>query len=97
MTEKLVRAVGGLWPFPLLPVFVWLTAEGFLNFGGGEKDILLVIPLGVFGFIYSIAYFVALRFKLSVPKSMGAAFFTSLLLVFIIGFVLRVYLGLSSH
>lgn len=43
-SQKTLVIVGWLWPLPALPLFLWLTMEGVLNFGGGEKDILMVHP-----------------------------------------------------
>ena len=46
------RVISLLWPFLLLPAFVFATAEGILNFGGGEKDIFLAIPLALLAVLY---------------------------------------------
>jgi hypothetical protein len=42
--QAAIRILVALLPLLLTPVFGFLLADGYLNFGGGEKDILLVIP-----------------------------------------------------
>jgi hypothetical protein len=39
-------------PLLLTVLFGWLTMEGHLNFGGGEKDIFLLIPLLLWSFVW---------------------------------------------
>jgi len=47
-----LRLLTGALPLALTPVFVWLVAEGLLNFGGGEKDILLAVPWMLWSVIF---------------------------------------------
>jgi hypothetical protein len=53
-TRALAGLLATLWPWPLVMVFFYATAEGYLNFGGGEKDIVLVLPLALLALIYSV-------------------------------------------
>ena len=46
---KLLLAVA---PFLLTALFGWLVMDGHLNFGGGEKDVFLLVPL----LLWSLAY-----------------------------------------
>ena len=48
----------GVLPLLLSGVLVWLTMEGHLNFGGGEKDVLLAIPLLLWSLAYLSCYLV---------------------------------------
>jgi hypothetical protein len=50
------RTLALLWPLPLAPLFVWLAAEDHIRLGGGDKDIILGIPLALFALIYLPAY-----------------------------------------
>lgn len=43
-------------PLPLIYLFAHLTAEGVFNFGGGEKDIILVLPLLFWYLVYVVVY-----------------------------------------
>jgi hypothetical protein len=49
------RAISLLWPLPLVPVTGFAITEGWLNLGGGEKDIILVLPLAAFAIVYLFA------------------------------------------
>lgn len=49
------RAISLLWPLPLVPFTGLAITEGWLNFGGGEKDIILVLPLAAFAIVYVFA------------------------------------------
>jgi hypothetical protein len=43
-----------LLPFLLTWPLGWATMEGYLNFGGGEKDIFLLVPWLLWSIIYAI-------------------------------------------
>ena len=44
MRRSFFRAGICLLPLAVTPIWIFLIAEGSLNFGGGEKDLFLVIP-----------------------------------------------------
>lgn len=46
-------------PILLTPLWGYLIADGYLNFGGGEKDLFLLIPWVVWAFIYLLIFIVA--------------------------------------
>lgn len=70
VTGPMRRAISLLWPLPLVPFTGLAVTEGWLNFGGGEKDIILVLPLAVFAIVY---LFAALLFwVLGVPPAATA-------------------------
>ena len=52
------RFLLGIAPLGFTPLLAFLIAEGHLNFGGGEKDLLLLIPWTLWAIIYSIIYVV---------------------------------------
>ncbi len=52
-----IRVLAALLPFACTPVLGYLLTEGYLNLGGGEKDILLVLPWGFFSLIYGCSCF----------------------------------------
>jgi len=38
------RLILSIVPLALTPLLGFLIAEGYLNFGGGEKDLFLLVP-----------------------------------------------------
>ncbi|MDI6853752.1 MAG: hypothetical protein QME75_09150 [Deltaproteobacteria bacterium] len=54
MSNILGRLGLGLLPLAMTPLLLWLTGEGYLNFGGGCKDILALIPW----LIWALAFFI---------------------------------------
>lgn len=51
----LARPFVALLPLAATFLFAVLTMEGYLNFGGGEKDIFLVLPLLLFSLIFLLS------------------------------------------
>ena len=51
--NRLTQAVVAALPVLLTPLLLFAIAEGWLDFGGGEKDIILVFPY----FIGTAAFF----------------------------------------
>jgi hypothetical protein len=47
-----------LLPLEIAPVLGYLISEGVLNFGGGEKDILLLIPWLVWSLLYAVLFII---------------------------------------
>lgn len=72
-----------LLPLAMTPVWVYLIADGYLNFGGGEKDLFLVIPWivwsGIFLLISVAAWVRGLPWKRGLVWSAAAA--TAILVV----------------
>jgi hypothetical protein len=64
-------------PLALTPVWAFLIADGYLNFGGGEKDLLLLIPWLLWSFLYLVFFIISwlkhLPLKLGVIYSAGGA------------------------
>ncbi len=58
MKRWIVRLSLLLTPLALVPVFWFLVAESILNFGGGEKDLLLMIPLLIWSIVYMVIFVV---------------------------------------
>ena len=50
-----VRLVAGFLPLALTAAFGFLLAEGHLDLGGGEKDIVWVIPCALWSLLYAIS------------------------------------------
>ena len=45
-----------LLPLLLTPVWGYLIAEGYLNFGSGEKDLFLLIPWMAWSVVYLLSF-----------------------------------------
>jgi hypothetical protein len=54
----LVRLLLGIVPLLLTVLFAWLVIENYLNFGAGEKDIFVALPLLIWSLVYLISYLV---------------------------------------
>jgi len=48
------RAISLLWTFVLPVAFFWAVAEGPVSLGGGEKDIVLALPLAAFAVLNAL-------------------------------------------
>jgi len=57
-------------PLALTPLWAFLISDGYLNFGGGEKDLLLLIPWLIWSVIYMIIFVVSWIKKLSIKKGL---------------------------
>jgi hypothetical protein len=76
-------------PLLVMPALIYATAEGWLNFGGGEKDLLLAIPYVLWATVFFVTGFVlivnrwALRrwLRRSAILSIGTLFAAWVLLV----------------
>jgi hypothetical protein len=43
-------------PLLLTVLFAWFVMDGYLNFGGGEKEIILAVPLLIWSLVYLCCY-----------------------------------------
>ncbi len=68
-----LRLILSIAPVALTPLLGFLIAHGYLNFGGGEKDILLLIPWLVWSVVYFVLFLIFWRRKLSIQKGCGYA------------------------
>ena len=59
MINFLGKLILCLAPMLLTPVWGYLIADGYLNFGGGDKDLFLLVPWVVWAFIYLLIFLVA--------------------------------------
>jgi hypothetical protein len=56
MRAFVTRIVACLAPLVFTPVWGFLIAEGYLDFGGGCKDIILLIPWVLWSLVYSVCF-----------------------------------------
>ncbi len=68
--EALYRIPAALLPLVLTPLFVWLIGEGYLDFGGGEKDLIMVFPWLLWSIFFLVAFLVCWRRKVTFGRSL---------------------------
>ena len=56
-------------PLLLTPVLGYLLAQGYINLGGGEKDILVLLPWMAWSLVFAISSWVLWRRGYSVVRS----------------------------
>ncbi len=95
ISPRALAIIGWLWPLPALPLFLWLTMEGVLNFGGGEKDILMIVPATFYALLYWIALAVWRRRKVPPGRAILYALGTAVVAQLIIGLAFAAYLGVK--
>jgi len=100
----MIRALGrlalSLLPLALTPAFGFLLAEGYVNLGGGCKDILALIPWIIWAFSYFLVSLACWWKQVPVLRTMlyvaaGATGFLGLLFVILLLFQAR-YLGIKG-
>ncbi len=69
----ILRLILSIVPLAVTPLLGFLIADGYLNFGGGEKDLLLLIPWMVWSVAYFVLFLIFWRRKLSLQKGCGYA------------------------
>ena len=67
---KLVLCLG---PLAVSPLLLFLIADGYLNFGGGEKDIILMLPWVLWSLAYGIVFAVCWARKLPLRRVLSYA------------------------
>lgn len=60
-------------PLLFTVLFAWLVMESHLNFGGGEKDIFLAVPLLLWSLVFMVGYFVLWWRGASFARSVAVA------------------------
>lgn len=83
MKAVMLRLLLALAPFGFTALFGWLTMEGHLNFGGGEKDIFLLIPLLLWSLVWFFSVLVLWWRRSPVERSLklSAAFATATVVI----------------
>jgi hypothetical protein len=71
LRQTAIRIILLLLPLALTPVWTILISDGLLNFGGGEKDLLLLIPWLIWSFIFLVIFITCWIKKLSIKKGLA--------------------------
>lgn len=54
----LTRLVTALLPLALTPLLMFAIADGYLNFGSGEKDLFMLLPWMLWSLVFALSAFV---------------------------------------
>lgn len=71
MARIVLRLAICLLPLGLTPILLHLIGYGYLNFGGGCKDVLMMLPWMVWSLIYLIISIVCWRKQWSIAKGIA--------------------------
>jgi len=99
--ERTVQVIGKLGvaiaPLVLALLLAWLLMEGPFSFGGGEKDVILAVPLLIWAIIFLCAYTALSRKRpLTALRPIGLAAGVATVIVaiaWVLLFGVSVYLG----
>lgn len=54
MTAAL-RLISAMAPLAITPLLLFAIAEGYLSFGGGEKDLILLVPWTIWSLAFGVS------------------------------------------
>lgn len=91
------RGLIALLPLLLTPLLVHVLAEGYFDLGGGEKDLVLVLPYFLWSFLYAACSLELWRRGWSIGPSMTRSALLATAGLFITALVLDLFgqLGLG--
>ncbi len=92
----IAKVIGAVWPLVIFPILLFLTAQGSIGFGGGEKDIVIAIPMLVFTLFYLISYIILIKKKKRTFIAVMLSSFISFILLAIITLVFAQFLGVKG-
>lgn len=93
MTAKIIGAV---WPLIIFPILLYLTARGSLDLGGGEKDIVIAVPMLGFILFYLISYIILIKKKKRTFIAVMLSSFVSFILLAVITLIFARFLGVKG-
>ena len=85
-----VRLVVALFPAALVPLLVYLIGEGYISLGGGEKDVVWVLPWLLWSIVFAISSFVFWQRGWPMPRSTVWSAITALIGVLVVAAMLAV-------
>lgn len=59
--KSVVPFLVSIVPLALTPLLVWTISEGYVDLGGGEKDLIMVLPWMVWSVFFAGAFLIASR------------------------------------
>jgi len=92
----IAKVIGAVWPLVIFPILLFFTIQGTLDIGGGEKDIVIAIPMLVFALFYLVSYMILIKKKKRVFIAVMLSSFISFLSLIIITLVFSQFLGVRG-
>lgn len=94
--QTAARLLTAAFPLALTPLLFWLLAEGYLNLGGGEKDILLTVPWLLWSLAFLIGALWNWHKRLPLARALGWAAVVATGLLLVLGLVIF-FISFRSH
>jgi hypothetical protein len=81
--QVLLKLFLAIVPLLITVLLAWLVMAGYLNLGGGEKDIFLVVPLLIWSMVYLCCFLALWLRRSSIGRSVAvsAGFATGLVVI----------------
>ncbi len=92
----IAKVIGAVWPLVIFPILLYLTAQGILDLGGGEKDIVIAIPMLGFTLFYLISYIILIKKKKRTFIAVMLSSFISFILLAVITLIFAQFLGVKG-
>jgi len=92
----IAKVIGAVWPLVIFPILLYLTAQGTLDLGGGEKDIVIAIPMLVFTLFYLVSFIILIKKKKRTFIAVMLSSFISFILLAVITLVFAQFLGFKG-
>ncbi len=87
-------------PPALTPLWAYLIAESYLNFGGGCKDLVLLLPWALWSALYSLAFIVGWIKRLPTLRILAWSVGTATGLIILVWVIMVIwyspYLGMKT-
>ena len=68
--ERFVRIATALFPLAFVPALVWFIAEGYIDLGGGELDLIWVIPYFLWSLLFAVSCFILWHRRWTLGRSL---------------------------
>lgn len=90
------KILGAIWPLVIFPFIIWLNLIGHLNFGAGDKDILLAVPMLIYSVVYVVCYFILIRRKQKTYFAVITSSLVSFMFLILITLIFSKFMGVGG-
>lgn len=85
MANRYIHAILAAAPMLITPGLIYILAEGWLDLGGGEKDILLAFPYFLWALIFFVVALVLIIKRWPLRKWLLRSGFISIIAMLVLG------------
>ncbi len=85
MGNRFIHAALAAVPMLITPGLIYILAEGWLDFGGGEKDILLAFPYFLWALIFFVVALVLIIKRWLLKRWLLCSGFVSVVVMLVLG------------